>query len=252
MKIIISPAKSLDFETQAPISEFSENLFLDKSSEINKVLRLQSAKELSKLMKISDNLGQLNYERNQNWALPFSIENSKQAIYSFTGDVYKGLDASTIPTDKIKTLQDKLRILSGLYGMLKPLDLIQAYRLEMGTKLSVNKSKNLYDFWGDTLANQLNEEMFETDLLIDLASNEYSKVIPKKKLKAQLITPIFKELKGDTYKVVAFHAKKARGLMTRFIILNDIETVSDLKNFDTDGYRYTENLSTATELVFTR
>ncbi len=252
MKIIISPAKSLDFESKAPINTYTECQFLDKSNLLNEDLKKLSAKEISKLMKISDNLGQLNYERNQKWQTPFSLGNAKQAVYAFTGDVYKGLDATTIPSDKIDILQNKLRILSGLYGLLKPLDLILPYRLEMGTKFTTKNAKNLYEFWADTLVNALNEEMTSKDILVDLASNEYSKAIPKNKLKAKLITPIFKELKGDTYKVVAIYAKRARGLMTRYIIENNIETIDDLKGFNINDYAFSESLSSDNELVFTR
>lgn len=252
MKIIISPAKSLDFDTKAPTSLHTQSEFLQQSEKLNKKLKTVSRKQLSELMKISDALASLNYERNHNWQLPFNLENAKQAVYAFTGDVYRGLDAVSISEEKIPALQDKLRILSGLYGVLKPLDLIQPYRLEMGTKLKVGNADNLYQFWSNDLVNALNNEMKADDLLVDLASNEYSKAVPKKQLKATLITPVFKELKGDVYKIVAIYAKKARGLMTRYIIENDIETLDGLKNFNVDNYRFDENLSTANELVFTR
>lgn len=252
MKIIISPAKSLNFESKAPTSLHTEASFLEESTQLQKKLKSLSAKDISKLMKVSDNIGQLNYERNQNWQLPFSLENAKQAVYTFTGEVYRGLDVNSLSEEKIPVLQDKLRILSGLYGVLKPLDLIQPYRLEMGTKLKVGQTENLYKFWGDTLANALNDEMKDDELFVNLASNEYFKAVPKKTLKAPIITPVFKELKGDAYKIIAVYAKKARGLMVRYIIDNNVETLEELKGFNIEDYGFSEKLSTDTELVFTR
>lgn len=252
MKIIISPAKLLDFKNKAPINSYTECQFLDKSEELNEQLRKLSARELSKLMKISNDLGQLNYERNQDWQRQFSIENAKQAVYAFAGPVYKGIDAYSIKEDKILDLQNKLRILSGLYGILKPLDLILPYRLEMGTKLETKNANNLYEFWGDLLVDTLNKEMKSDEILVNLASNEYSKVIPKKKLKAKLVTIVFKELKGDKYKVIVIYTKKARGLMTRYIVENNIETIEGLKGFNMEGYAFSDSLSSKNELVFTR
>ncbi len=252
MKIVISPAKSLNFKDKAPTSLHTKPQFLDKAAQLNEKLKTLSQKDLSALMKISNELANLNYERNKNWHTNFTLENAKQSVYSFTGEVYRGLEAVTISEDKIPVMQSTLRILSGLYGLLKPLDLIQPYRLEMGTKLQVDKNKNLYAFWGETIANALNKEMQNDELLINLASVEYFKAIPKKALKSTVITPVFKELKGDTYKTIAIYAKKARGLMVRYIIDNNIKTVTDLKGFNTDGYGFSENLSTETELIFTR
>ena len=173
-------------------------------------------------------------------------------MFSFTGEVYKGLDANTIPEDKLTALQDKLRILSGLYGLLKPLDLIQPYRLEMGTKLKVGRNENLYQFWGDQLANELNEELKEDELLVNLASSEYFKALPKKTLKTTMITPVFKDFKNGKYKIIMMYAKKARGAMARYIIENNIETLEDLKGFNVGGYAFTQEMSTDTELMFTR
>lgn len=252
MKIVISPAKSLDFETKAPTNLYTQPRFLEQSAKLNEELKTLSAKEISELMKISDALGWLNYERNQEWQLPFSLKNAKQAVYTFTGEVYRGLDVNSLQEEKIPVLQDKLRILSGLYGVLKPLDLIQAYRLEMGTKLKVGDADNLYKFWADDLATSLNEEMKDDELFINLASLEYFKAIPKKTLKVPVITPVFKELKNGEYKIIAVYAKKARGLMLRYIIDNDIETIEELKGFNIDGYGFSESLSTKNELVFTR
>ncbi|TYP98090.1 hypothetical protein C7447_103260 [Tenacibaculum adriaticum] len=252
MKIIISPAKSLDFETKAPTSLHTTPQFLEQSTKLNKKLKTLSRKKLSELMKISDDLASLNYERNQSWETPFTANNAKQAIFSFTGEVYRGINATTISEEKLPVLQDKLRILSGLYGLLKPLDLIQPYRLEMGTKLKVGRADNLYRFWGDDLVKSLNEEMSDDELLVNLASAEYFKALPKKKLKVPMITPVFKDFKNGQYKIIMTFAKKARGLMVRYIIDNDVETLEELKGFNVDGYGFSEEMSTDTELVFTR
>jgi cytoplasmic iron level regulating protein YaaA (DUF328/UPF0246 family) len=252
MKIIISPAKSLDFESNSKTDVFSQPSFQKESSLLNMKLKNLSKKKLGDLMKISPALADLNYERNQSWHQPFSPENSKQAIYAFTGEVFKGIDIKSLAEEKIPLLQSRLRILSGLYGLLKPLDLIQPYRLEMGTKLTIGESNNLYKFWDSSLANSLNDEMQEGDLLINLASAEYFKAVPRKVLKNPMITPIFKEFKNGDYKIVMTYAKRARGLMVRYIIENNINTLEELKRFDTEGYLYTESLSTESELVFTR
>ena len=252
MKIIISPAKSLDFESKAPTVLNTTSEFIEHSIKIHKKLKTISSKGLSDLMNISDDLANLNYNRNQHWQLPFTLENAKQAVFSFTGEVYKGLDAVSIADEKLPVLQDTLRILSGLYGLLKPLDLIQPYRLEMGTKLKIGKKENLYQFWGDELANSLNNELKEGELLVNLASLEYFKALPKKTLKAKMITPVFKDFKNDKYKIVMMYAKKARGTMARYIMDNNIETLDGVKGFNIGGYAFTERMSTDTELVFTR
>lgn len=252
MKIVISPAKSLDFENPVSTTDFTQGIFLSEAEKLNAVLKKKSAKVLSKLMSISANLGQLNFERNQAWSLPFNSENSKQAIYAFKGDVYIGLDVETLPQEKLGQLQEKLRILSGQYGLLKPLDLMQAYRLEMGTKLKVGRKENLYQFWGNSVTNALNEEMKDDEIFVNLASNEYFKAVKPKQLKVPVITPVFKDYKNGNLKVISFFAKKARGMMVRYIVDHDIETVEGLKGFNTDGYALDSNLSTETELVFTR
>ncbi|WP_298367716.1 peroxide stress protein YaaA [uncultured Lutibacter sp.] len=252
MKIVISPAKSLDFETKVPTTKFTEGIFLKEAERLNKVLKKKSPKVLSKLMSISPNLGELNWERNQNWALPFTLENSKQAVYAFNGDVYTGLDVATLPIEKIDQLQDKLRILSGQYGVLKPLDLMQPYRLEMGTKLKVGTKENLYQFWGDKVTKALNSELEKDELFINLASNEYFKVINSKLLKSPIVTPVFKDYKNGNLKIISFFAKKARGLMVRYIIDNNIETIEGLKGFNSEGYVFDSNLSNNKELIFTR
>ncbi|GFD93339.1 UPF0246 protein [Alteromonas sp. KUL156] len=252
MKIIISPAKSLDFESKATTDVYTQPRFLEQSEKLNKKLRTLSRKKLSELMKISDDLASLNYDRNQDWQPPFSLDNAKQAVFAFTGEVYRGIDASSISEDKIPILQEKLRILSGLYGLLKPLDLIQPYRLEMGTKLKVGRRENLYKFWDTTLAESLNEELGDGELLINLASTEYFKALPKKALKVPMITPVFKDFKNGQYKTIMTFAKKARGLMVRYIIDNNVEILEELKGFDVEGYGFSEEMSTETELVFTR
>ncbi|WP_242092978.1 peroxide stress protein YaaA [Aestuariivivens sediminicola] len=252
MKLVLSPAKSLDFESQLPTDKFTQPQFLQASERLNKVLRKKSARSLSKLMSISDALGQLNYERNQSWELPFSTDNARPAIYAFSGDVYRALDAYTIPKEKIEILQDKVRILSGLYGVLKPTDLIQPYRLEMGTKLPVGKYKNLYQFWKKAIVKALNDELQEGELFLNLASNEYFKAIDTKNLKVPVVTATFKDFKNGEYKSIMTYAKLARGYMTRYIVDTNANTIDDIKGFNYEGYNYSEPMSTETELVFIR
>tara|TARA_R110000765_G_scaffold389800_1_gene482402 strand:- start:313 stop:1071 length:759 start_codon:yes stop_codon:yes gene_type:complete len=252
MKIIISPAKSLDFESKVPTSLHTQPSFLDKSEKLHKKLKTLSKKKLSELMKISDDLAALNYDRNQTWQTPFTTKNAKQAIYAFTGAVFQGIDVNSLDEKKLPLLQENLRILSGLYGLLKPLDLIQPYRLEMGTKLKVGSTENLYKFWDDTVAKALNDELEDGELLINLASSEYFKVIPKKVLKVPMITPVFKDFKNGQYKIVMTYAKMARGLMVRYIIDNNVKTVEELKGFNLDTYRFSEEMSSGNDLVFTR
>lgn len=252
MKLVISPAKSLNFESELPIHKATEAQFLKQSERLNKLLKKKSAKSLSKLMHISDALGQLNYERNQSWELPFTTDNARQAVYAFNGDVYRGLDAYTIPEENIETLQNTVRILSGLYGILKPLDLIQAYRLEMGTKFPVGKNKNLYEFWKKEITKALNEELEEGELFLNLASVEYFKAIDTKALKVPVITANFKQFKNGEYKNIAIFAKHARGLMARYIVDTKAKTLDDIKGFNYDNYGLSDELSTETELVFTR
>jgi hypothetical protein len=252
MKIIISPAKSLDFETKAATSLHTQPRFLEQSETLNKKLKTLSKNKLSDLMKISDDLASLNYERNQTWETPFTPENSKQAIYAFTGEVFRGIDVNSLESEKVPLLQERLRIISGLYGLLKPLDLIQPYRLEMGTRLKVGSTENLYKFWDDTVAKSLNEELEEGELLVNLASSEYFKAIPKKILKVPMVTPAFKDFKNGEYKTIMTFAKKARGLMVRYIIDNNVKTIEELKGFNINRYRFSEKLSSENDLVFTR
>lgn len=252
MKIVISPAKSLDFETQLPTKQYTEGNFLKEANTVHKVLKKKKPKELSELMAISEKLADLNWQRNQEWATPFTPENARPAVYAFNGDVYIGLDAYSLPEEKLEVLQDKLRILSGLYGLLKPLDLIQPYRLEMGTRLPIGKSKDLYEFWKTKLTKALNAELKKDELFINLASNEYFSAIDKKALKVPVITPEFKDYKDGKLKMISFFAKKARGMMVRYIIETNAETIEDLKGFNYEGYQYDANLSKGYTLVFTR
>lgn len=253
MKMIISPAKSLNFDKEVPSLLATQPLFTLEAERINKLLKKKSVKSLAKLMSISQNLAQLNWERNQNFELPFTSDNARPAVYTFDGDVYLGLDIYTLPLDKLDALQKQLRILSGLYGLLKPLDLIQAYRLEMGTKFPVGVKKNLPTFWKPKIAKVLNEEMQEGELLINLASNEYFAAIDTKTVKAEIITPQFKDFNKGEFKVISFLAKKARGMMARYIIDNDCRGYKDILDFDTAGYKYSEEQTkNASHPVFIR
>lgn len=252
MKIVLSPAKSLNFEQELPTTQHTSSSFLKESRQVHKVLKQQSPKNLSELMEISDKLADLNWKRNQAWKTPFTPENARPAVYAFDGDVYTGLDAYSIPVDKLELLQESLRILSGLYGYLKPLDLIQPYRLEMGTKLPIGESKNLYEFWKKNITNSLNKELKKGELFINLASNEYFSAVDAKALKVPVITPEFKDYKDGKLKMISFFAKKARGLMVRYILDTNAQTLDDLKGFNYEGYQFDGNLSKGNSLVFTR
>lgn len=213
-----------------------------------------SPSEISKLMNISNDLGLLNANRYQDWQTPFDITNAKQAVFAFTGDVYKGLDAMTLSPSALQFSQTNFKILSGLYGMLKPLDLIQAYRLEMGTRLNISNKGSLYEFWSKHITSELNNNLENTNskFLLNLASNEYSKSIDMKSLNAEVITPVFKDWKNDQFKIISFYAKKARGMMGRYFLDNKINNPNDLKGFDSDGYSYNAELSANNTMVFTR
>jgi cytoplasmic iron level regulating protein YaaA (DUF328/UPF0246 family) len=252
MKIVISPAKSLNFEKAPPTARFSEPRFLKEATTIQKTLKKIKPKQLMELMAISDKLAELNWQRNQDWETPFTTKNARPAVYAFDGDVYQGLDVYTLPEAKLDGLQDKLRILSGLYGLLQPLDLMQPYRLEMGTLLPIGKNKNLYEFWKKTITKQLNTELQKDELFINLASTEYFSAVDVKTLKVPVITPEFKDYKDGKLKMISFFAKKARGLMVRYIIDTNAETIDDLKAFNYEGYAFDANLSSGNKLVFTR
>lgn len=258
MQLIISPAKTLDFET-APVTDLhTQSEYLNKSRTLNAALKRHKVADISNLMGLSENLAKLNVARYKAWKLPFTPDNAKQAILAFKGDVYIGLDAESLSQDDFAFAQQHLRILSGLYGVLKPLDLIMPYRLEMGTRLVTKKGTNLYQFWGDSLTLALNKEaksdVFEGEdqVLINLASNEYSKVINRNKLKATIITPIFKDQKNNHYKVISFFAKKARGLMSRYIIDNRITKAEDIQKFDLAEYYFCPEQSSASDWIFQR
>ncbi len=252
MKLVLSPAKSLNYETKVPTNTITEACFLSEAERLNKLLKKKSAKSLSKLMNISDNLGQLNYERNQTWQLPFTKENARQAVYAFSGDVYRGLDVYNLPTNTLDKLQESVRIISGLYGLLKPMDLIQPYRLEMGTKFPVGKNKNLYEFWRKKITQTLNEELDDNELFLNLASNEYFKAIDTKALKVPVITANFKDFKNGEYKTIMTFAKLARGYMTKYIVETNANSIDDVKGFNYEGYGFSEELSSDKELVFAR
>ena len=205
------------------------------------------------MMSISSNLGQLNYERNQDWKLPFTKNNARQAVYAFAGDVYRGMDIYTLPIEKISLLQNTLRIISGLYGVLKPLDLIQPYRLEMGTRMAVGRNKNLYEFWRKKITKSLNEELAEDEIFLNLASAEYFKAIDTKTLKVPVVTAVFKDFKNGEYKSIMTFAKLARGYMTRYILDHNIDTLDGLKGFDYEGYGFSEaQTKDENSLVFVR
>lgn len=254
MLVVISPAKNLDYDTPAITNTFTQPEMLDDSQRLIKHCRKLSPAKIGSLMKISDKLAGLNADRYAGWHTPFDSNNAKQALLAFNGDVYSGLDANTFSQDDFDYAQQHLRILSGLYGVLRPLDLMQAYRLEMGTKLDTGKNKNLYQFWDDRISKKLNEAIDTQgdNVLINLASNEYFKAVKPKVLNAEIYTPVFQDCKNGQYKVISFFAKKARGMMARYIIQNRLTDVSDLKNFDTAGYQFSQEKSKGNELVFTR
>lgn len=254
MLTIISPAKSLNFDDLNKDVNSSLPNYLSQSQQIISVIKKLNNKELMDLMSISNDLAQLNFDRFQNWTLPFNKENSKQAVFSFNGDVYQGLDINTFTNEDLDYSQDHLRILSGLYGLLRPLDIIQPYRLEMGTKLSINGAKNLYDFWKETITSSLNQEIKDKGhkYILNLASNEYFNAIDKKKVNADIIYPVFKDFKNGEYKIISFYAKKARGLMSSYHLKNKIETLEDIKSFNDGGYYFSPDMSENNKVVFIR
>lgn len=254
MKLVISPAKTLDFESAPVTQNFSQPEYLEQSQQLIDELQQLSQADVASLMKLSDKLAALNVARFGSWATPFTPDNAKQAVLAFKGDVYTGLDAEHFSEQDFEFAQQHLRILSGLYGLLKPLDLIQPYRLEMGTKFANSRGRNLYEFWDMQLTEALNRELSEeqTQVLINLASNEYFKAIKVKQLQAEIITPVFKDQKNGQYKIISFYAKKARGLMAAYIIQNRLTDPEQLKNFDTDGYYFSEEQSKDKEWVFLR
>ncbi len=255
MIALVSPAKTLDFEPSEWLPATTLPSFLDHSEQLIAVLQKKSAIQLQQLMSISESLAQLNASRYTSWQKEHKAANSKPAVLAFKGDVYLGLQAETFSETEFQYAQQHLRILSGLYGLLKPLDLIQPYRLEMGTKLQVGKKyHDLYHFWGSSITEKLNQELaaFSTPVIVNLASNEYFKAVTPKQLAATIITPVFKELKNGQYKVISFFAKKARGMMAAYMINNQLSQPQDLKSFSAEGYHFNQSLSKTNEWVFTR
>lgn len=254
MLIVISPAKTLDYETPAKTGVFTSPDYLDRSQQLINRLRKFSSLDISELMNVSAKIADLNFDRYESWKKPFTEKNAKQAVLAFKGDVYTGLDAETFKADDFKFAQKHLRVLSGLYGLLRPLDLMQPYRLEMGTKLKTDSGKNLYEFWGSDITEGLNAQLkkIKSKTLINLASNEYFKSVRPKELNAEIITPAFKEFKNGEYKMIGIYAKKARGLLSRYIIQNKLNDPEDIKSFDEEGYRFNKKLSKGNNWVFTR
>jgi len=254
MLTVISPAKTLDFENPSPTRKFTQPGFLDRSERLIDELRRLDPTQVGALMGISDALAELNHARFMNWTPLFTPANAKQALFAFRGDVYTGLDADGFSAADLTFAQKHLRILSGLYGVLKPLDLMQPYRLEMGATLRNEGGRNLYEFWGEQITEALNAELAGTrkPVLVNLASEEYFKAVHPKTLAADIIAPIFKERKGDGYKIVSFFAKKARGMMAAYIVRNRLKQPEALKDFAQAGYRYNSELSNAREWIFTR
>ena len=254
MMIVISPAKSLYAHAPIQLEKYTEAEFLSEAAKIVSVMKKKKPAQLAKLMDISPKLSELNFQRFQEWSVPFSPENSWQAVLMFNGDVYQGMKAETFTAEEFDTAQNNLRILSGVYGLLKPLDLIQAYRLEMGTPVAIARKKNLYEFWKAKITARLREDLSQSNqnILINLASSEYFSAIDTKKLKARIITPSFKEYKDGQYQMVSFYAKRARGLMSRFIIQNQISDPEEIKAFVDEGYYFNNQLSKADNWLFTR
>lgn len=253
MKAVISPAKRLDFERDLPTQEATQPRFLDQAEQLNGELAGKSKQEISDLMGLSEDLTNLNYERYQRFSTPLTPENARPAVFAFDGAVYRGMDAYTLEPEAISRLQESLRILSGMYGLLRPLDLIQPYRLEMGTDLAVDGAESLYEFWGDSLTKALNEELQEGELLVNLASNQYFDALNAGKIGAEMITPKFKDFKDGKLKTIVYYTKKARGQMVRWLVEHDVQSVEGVRGFNMDGYLFSEeHTEQAGEPVFVR
>ncbi|AYR25226.1 peroxide stress protein YaaA [Herbaspirillum rubrisubalbicans] len=254
MLIVLSPAKSLDYDTPPTTDVHTTPAFVPRSAELIEVLKTKSPAEIGSLMGISDQLSVLNVSRYASWSRKFTTKNAKQAVLAFNGDVYEGLDAASLAAGQLDYLQQHVRILSGLYGMLRPLDLMQPYRLEMGTKLANPLGKDLYAFWGSEITEALNGELAaqKTPVLVNLASEEYFKVVKPKLLKAQVVAPVFEDWKGGKYKIISFYAKRARGLMARYAALKNINHPEKLKAFDLEGYAFAPEASSESSWVFRR
>lgn len=254
MLTVISPAKTLDFDTPPGTRKNTQPRFLDRAGELVEDARKLGPDDIRAVMGVSEKIAELNHARFMNWGTPFTLDNAKQAVLAFKGDVYTGLEAETLSAAQLGFAQKHLCILSGLYGLLRPLDLMQPYRLEMGLKFPNSGGRNLYEFWGDDITTALGEHLGKSGsrVLVNLASNEYFRSVKTGALNADVVTPVFKDLKGDRYKIISFFAKKARGQMARFIIENELNDPDGMKKFRVDGYRYNRAESTAREMVFTR
>ena len=254
MLTLISPAKTLDYESPLATAEYSQPRFLDHSRQLIDQLRTLAVQDVAELMKLSDKLASLNVARYASWNPEHTPDNARPAILAFKGDVYTGLQAETFSEDDFQFAQQHLRMLSGLYGVLRPLDLLEPYRLEMGTRLKTDRGTNLYQFWGSIITDALKAELAEqaNPVLVNLASNEYYKSVQPKQLDCPIITPEFKDLKNGQYKIISFYAKKARGLMSRYIIDHRIDTPDALKDFDREGYAFSPEHSSETQWVFLR
>lgn len=254
MLIVLSPAKTLDYVTPATTDKYTLPDFIDRSADLITILRSMRPSQIASLMSISDALAALNVARYAEWSETFTSDNAKQAILAFNGDVYEGLDAASLTVRQLDYAQSHIRILSGLYGVLRPLDLMQPYRLEMGTRLANGHGKDLYSFWGETVTDALNTVVAQQKghVLVNLASEEYFKVVKPKHLDAEIITPVFEEWKGGQYKVISFYAKRARGLMARYAAVKGIRQPENLKGFDAEGYTYDESASTESTWIFRR
>jgi len=249
MLLLISPAKTLN-ETPTTLTDYTQPQLLEETDVLVKKMRTLNSVDIQALMKVSEKIADLNVERYQKFSLPFNLDNAKQAVLAFKGDVYQGLDAETLTKEELDFAQQHLGILSGLYGLLKPLDLMQPYRLEMGTRLNVEDAANLYGFWNDKITEKINAQ--EQDTIVNLASNEYFKAVKTKQLKGQLWNVNFKELRNGKYKVISFSAKRARGMMCRYVVQNRLTNPNDMKQFDWDDYKFNEALSSEHDFVFTR
>jgi hypothetical protein len=253
MLILVSPAKTLDYESPLATDRHTQPRFIEHSQHLIDTLRRQSVQDIAELMKLSDKLASLNVARYQSWQPEHTAENARPAVLAFKGDVYTGLDAESFSAEDFDFAQQHLRILSGLYGVLRPLDLLEPYRLEMGTRLKTDAGDNLYQFWGSRITDALNDELqTEDDVIVNLASNEYFKAVQPKALRGRLITPVFKDFKNGQYKIISFYAKKARGLMSRYIIQNRIESAEAIKAFDLEGYYFSPEQSKGDTWVFLR
>lgn len=254
MLILLSPAKTLDYETTPIIDKATQPRFAEHSFELVNELQKLDAKAIGELMHISPKLAELNYERYQSYQKTHSKDNSRQAILAFTGDVYQGINLADWSPDDFKTAQSQIRILSGLYGVLRPLDEIQPHRLEMGTRLKTARGGSLYEFWGSMITEQLNKDLKNSgsDLIVNLASNEYFSSVKPNQLKGMLVTPVFKDEKNGVFKVISFYAKKARGMMADFIVRHQVKSVEDLKKFNTNGYQFSVEDSKDDTLTFLR